>query len=186
MSTITTITPDATTERLSWYAIHARSRHEKRVTGQLAEKGIVTYLPTLRQLHYWSDRRKSVDVPLFPCYSFVRMLDCVAARIAVLRTPGVVNFVGPRGRASSIPDKQIEDIRTALAQNAGCDRYPFLTVGQHVRIRGGTLDGVEGVLVALRGKRSLVISVEAIRQSLAICVEGYQIDVLSSLRSSAA
>jgi transcription antitermination factor NusG len=186
MCKITPITRDATTqERLSWYAIHTRARHEKRVTRQLEEKGILTYLPMLSEHHDWSDRRKNVSVPLFPCYSFVYMPDCITGRIAVLRTPGVINFVGPRG-ASSIPDKQIEDIRAALTQNAGCNRHPFLAVGQRVRIRGGALDGIEGVLMALHGSRRLVISVEAIQQSLAICIQGYQIDVLSSPRSSAA
>lgn len=173
-------------ESPQWYAIRTRARHEKRVAHQLQDKGMVTYLPMLSEVHNWSDRRKDVDVPLFSCYSFVRLLHSAEAQLAVLRTPGVVGFLGTPGCASSIPDKQIEDIRTALAHNGACSRYPFLRVGQRVRVRGGSLDGIEGVLVALRDSRSLVISVGPILQSLAIRIEGYQVEIVSAPRSSAA
>jgi transcription antitermination factor NusG len=176
----------ATHESPQWYAIRTRARHEKRVAHQLQEKGIFTYLPMLSEVHNWSDRRKNVDVPLFSCYSFVRLLPSVEAHLAILRTPGVVGFLGTPGRASSIPDKQIEDIQTALAHNGACSRYPFLRVGQRVRVRGGSLDGIEGVLVALRDGRSLVISVGPILQSLAIRIEGYRVEIISAPRSSAA
>lgn len=170
---------------LRWYAIHTRPRHEKRVSHQLQEKGFITYLPVLNEVHYWSDRRKSVDVPFFAGYCFVRMLESSTTRLPVLRTPGVIDFLG-KGLSGAIPDKQIEDIHTALAQGSACIRHPFLRVGQRVRVRGGALDGVEGILLDLRGNRSLVISVDSILQSLAICIEGYDIEILRVSRSNAA
>jgi hypothetical protein len=83
--------------------------------------------------------------------------------------------VGVHGIGTTIPDNQIHDIRTLLANDIEFRSYPFLKIGQRVRIRGGSLDGVEGILTGQHGDRSLVISVEPIQRSLSIRVEGYDV-----------
>jgi hypothetical protein len=75
----------------------------------------------------------------------------------------------------AIPDTQIEDIRTLLNTKISLSPYPFLKVGQRVRVRGGALDGIEGILVT-NGQKRLVISVESIQRSLSITIEGYDIE----------
>lgn len=162
-----------------WYAIRTRSRHEKTAAKQLVSQGIETFLPMVTQLHRWSDRTKEVDVALFPGYAFVRFVPSSSDRVRVLRSHGVVGFVGARWDETPIPDKQIQDIRTLLGQNAPFQDHPFLKVGQVVRIRGGSLDGIEGILSANNGKRSLVITVEPIQRSLSIRVEGYQVEAVA-------
>src|SRR4029077_2302505 len=84
-------------EDKSWFAIQTRPRHEKSVTAGLQEKGIKVFLPLLSENHRWSDRCRVVDVPLFPSYVFIQTADTPATRILVLRTLGVVQFVGVRG-----------------------------------------------------------------------------------------
>jgi transcription antitermination factor NusG len=163
-----------------WYAIYTRARHEKAVTEALRQKGVTTFLPLLSRVHRWSDRRKTVQVSLFPSYTFVRIAPGAEACLPVLQTAGVVGFVGIGRRGIPIPDKQIEDIQAVLTQNIPCAIFPFLRVGQRIRVRGGCLDGIEGLLVALKGDRSLVLSVDPILQSLAIRIEGYDIEILSA------
>ena len=169
-----------------WFALGIRSRHEKKVLALLEAKGVETFLPLVSQLHRWSDRRKLVQVPLFPGYLFVRLDGTAGTRLRALATRGIVGFVGSSGQGLPIPDKQIEDIQTVLASQAPCTLFPFLRAGQRVRIRGGCLDGIEGILVARNDDRSLVISVAPILQSVAIRIEGYEIEVLAPPRSSAA
>jgi transcription antitermination factor NusG len=101
---------------------------------------------------------------------------CSEKRLTTLQTPGVLGFVGIRGVALPIPAKEIEDIQTLLAQNVTCALYPFVRVGQHVRIRGGCLDGVEGLLVAKNSDRSLVVSIELIQRSVAVRIDGYDVE----------
>jgi transcription antitermination factor NusG len=163
-----------------WYALYTRARHEKVVAALLQQRGMTTFLPLLSQMHRWSDRSKTVQVPLFPGYTFVRVIATPESCVRILQTPGVVGFVGTGRRGIPIPDKQIEDVQTVLAQGIPCAIFPFLRVGQRVRIRGGCLDGIEGLLTAFKGDRSLVISVESILQSLAIRIEGYDVEILSS------
>ena len=161
-----------------WYAIHTRSQHEKRIEVHLRQRGISTFLPLERQVHRWSDRRKSVEVPLFPCYAFVQIIPSAQTRSAVLRTDGVIGFVGVRGEGTPIPDSEIESVRLLLSRDVPFASYPFLKIGQRVRIRGGSLDGMEGVIVGGRGKRRLVVSVDLIQRSIAIAVEGYDIEAV--------
>jgi transcription antitermination factor NusG len=164
----------------SWYALQTRPRHEKRAAIQLQTKGITTFLPLVSQVHRWSDRSKVVEVPLFPGYAFVRMIATADNYLRTLRTVGVVSFVGVRGEGLPIPDKQIQDIQTLLAQQSPGKPHPFLRVGQRVRIRGGCLDGIEGILVTLDSSRSLVVSIDVLRRSLAVRIEGYDLEILSS------
>jgi len=159
-----------------WYAVHTYPRHEKKVAAELAQKGITTYLPLVTETHQWSDRRKLVELPLFPCYTFVRIASSNEMRVAVLRTWGVIGLVGAQKLGVPIPDSQIEDVRMLLANQIAFTHYPFLKLGQRVRICGGSLDGMEGILVGRSGERRLVISVESIQRSLAIFVEGYKIE----------
>lgn len=168
-----------------WYALYTRSRHEKAVAASLRQKGVTTFLPLFPRVHRWSDRRKTVQVSLFPGYTFVRVDATPESCVRILQTSGVVGFVGTGRRGIPIPAKQIEDIQTVLAQNIPCAIFPFLRVGQRVRVRGGCLDGIEGRLVTLRGDRSLVISVEPILRSLAIHLDGYDIEILSPNESVA-
>jgi transcription antitermination factor NusG len=161
---------------LSWYAVRTRSRHEKVVERQLEGRGIEVFYPVVRKLHNWSDRRKLVESPLFAGYTFVRIASSPEARVQVLQAHGVVELVGAQNRAIAIPEEQIEAVKAVIAGNVPFTEHVFLKVGQRVRVRGGSLDGVEGVLVANNGSRNLVISVEPIQRSLSIKIEGYQVE----------
>jgi transcription antitermination factor NusG len=164
------------TQTTNWYALQTRARHEKVVAHKLRQQGLNIFLPTLTEIHRWSDRRKVVEVPLFSCYLFANLVLCDELRSRVCRVDGVLNFVGVHGQGISIPDEQIESIRTLTTQQLACSAYPFLKVGQRVRIRGGALDGVEGILQSHKGDRTLVVSVDAIQRSLAVRIEGYDIE----------
>ncbi len=161
-----------------WYALYTRARHEKAVKERLERQGVVTFLPTVIQVHRWSDRKKKVELPLFGCYLFARLIPRKLDRLRVLCVEGVFSFVGPRGEGSPIPDEQIEAIRTLIKSELPCTSHPFLKIGQRVRVRGGSLDGLEGVLVSRNGDNTLVISVDAIQRSLSVRVNGYEIEAV--------
>src|SRR5207253_3143423 len=98
----------------------------------------------------------------------------------VLKTSGVVQFVGTRQGASSIPDEEITDVRAVLDRKLDCSPYPFLQLGQRVRVRGGSLDGVEGILIGRDSGSKLVISIELIQRSLAVSVYNFDVEPVST------
>jgi transcription antitermination factor NusG len=165
----------ATNDEGSWFAVRTKPRHEKTVASELEQKGITSFLPLYSVLHQWSDRKRQVQLPLFAGYVFVRFVVQLNTRVSVLRTNGVASFVGAGGGVP-IPDEQIQAVRMILEGKVPFSPHPFLSVGQRVRIRGGSLDGLEGILQAVNGDESLIVSVESIQRSLAIRVAGYQVE----------
>ena len=163
-------------EEWNWYAIQTVARHEKRVALHLQESRVFTFLPLVQQIRQWSDRRSKVDIPMFSCYAFVRIAQTTEERLRVLRTPGVLGFVGSERVGTPIPEEQIENLRTAITQRIPCAVHPFISAGQRVRVRGGSLDGIEGILVDKGNDRSVVVSVDLLHRSVAIRVEGYDIE----------
>jgi len=159
-----------------WYAIHTRSRHEKWIARQLEENRIFTFLPLLKQIHRWSDRQSKVEIPMFSCYAFVRIAQTTDERLKVLRTPGVLSFVGNERQGTPIPDEEIENLQIAVREKIPCAVHPFIRMGQRVRVRGGSLEGIEGILLCQGGDKSLVVSVELLHRSVAIRVAGYDIE----------
>lgn len=162
----------------NWYAVQTRSRHEKVVAMRLQEQGIATFLPTIREEHRWSDRKKIVELPLFSCYVFVKVASTNEQRLRVCRTDGVFQIIGVRGEGTPIPHEQIEAIQTLLTNKLPFKAHPFLKVGQRVRIKSGALAGVEGVLVGRSGERMLIISVDVIQRSMAVRIEGYDVEAI--------
>jgi transcription termination/antitermination protein NusG len=160
----------------NWYALHTRARHEKIVEQRLRERGVETYLPLVTEVHSWSDRKKTVQLPLFGSYVFAKLSHTKIDRLRVLTTDGVFRFVGVRGEGTPIPPAQVEAVRALVDGGLPWASHPFLKIGQRVRIRSGALDGVEGILIDRAGDSTLVISVDAIQRSLAVRVEGYDVE----------
>jgi transcription antitermination factor NusG len=171
--------PDQDEERPCWYALHTRSQHEKQVAARLEGHGFTTFLPLRAEIHRWSDRRQVVQMPVFSCYVFVQMCLVPETWATITRTSGVLRIVGGRGEGVPIPASQIESIQRLVESNLSYQLCPFLQIGQRVRIRGGALDGVNGLLIARSGDRTLVISVEPIQRSISVRIDQYQVEPIS-------
>jgi transcription antitermination factor NusG len=165
------------TPMLRWFALQTRHRFEKKVAAQLDQKNLGVYLPLRTERHTWSDRQKSLTMPLFPGYVFVNIDQSRDARQAVLHTAGLIGFVSFGGVLAAIPSKQIEDLKLLLQQKVPLSLHPFVRVGDRARIRGGCLNGLEGVLLQ-DSKGKLVVSIESIERSVAIELQGYELDLV--------
>ena len=159
-----------------WYAIHTRARHEKKVAIELAAAGIEVFLPVLRRRHRWSDRFKIVELPLFPCYIFAHTCPSSDFRFMLFKNGSIVGLLGNRGYGTPIPEEQLQSVRRVLDNGLSIASHPFVKIGQRVRVRGGALHGVEGVLAGNNGGRRLVLSINAIQRSIAITLEGYDLE----------
>lgn len=153
----------------AWYAAYTCSRHEKRIAQQLQERGIEHFLPVYRSVRRWKDRKKEIELVLFPGYVFVHLE--LIHRLEVLQLPGVVRFVSFNGHPAALPGSDIEALRNGLAHNVLLEHHPFLNVGQRVKVVYGPLTGAQGILVRRRNNARLVISIEAIMRSVALEID---------------
>jgi transcription antitermination factor NusG len=151
---------------MKWYAVHTRSRHEKQVDLFLSKRGIETFLPLVHTLSRRRDRKKYVDIPLFPGYLFVcaekeRLYD-------VKYTRGVTRIIGTDLDAPTpIPDKQILGIKSIMESDVKLDPFPYLKKGRMVRVKSGPLKGLEGILVERKGHYKLVIRIDLLQKGAA-------------------
>ena len=159
-----------------WYALHTRTRFERRICKQVQLKRHEAYVPVTRSRHRWSDRYQTVETPIFPGYVFVRATPDANVRMAILQTSGVYDFVAFNGVIARITEAQINDVRRVETNAVSWSPYPFLEAGRRIRIVGGCLDGLEGIFLEERG-RKLVISIEPMQRSIALDIEGYHVEL---------
>lgn len=159
---------------LQWYAAYTRHQHEKAVARIMSLKGIETFLPVCNVTSHWKDRTKILQQPLFPGYVFLRA--DLRRRLPILEIPSVHFLVGGNSDPAAIPVEEIEAIRRALLSRFLVEPYPFLTAGDRVRIKGGPLEGLEGILVRKKKEHRLILSVEMLQKSVAVEIDGYVVE----------
>lgn len=156
--------------RQSWYAVETKTRLEQTVESLLRNKGYETFLPLYKVRRQWSDRIKLLDTALFPGYLFSRLADGQRT-LPLLTTPYVRGIVSSEGRPLPVPDEEVEAVRAIVASGLPATPWPYLHEGDRVRIRHGSLAGVEGLLVSFKKQHRLVVSVEMLRRSVAVEID---------------
>jgi transcription antitermination factor NusG len=149
-----------------WYAVRTAAGREKAVSAQLQGKGFEEFLPLYKSRRQWSDRKKELDFPLFPGYLFCRF--DFSNRLPILITPGVKLVVGYGKIPAPVTEAEIDSLRRAVASGAEARPWPYLSIGQRVRVREGSLAGVEGILIQVKNSWRIVLSVELLRRSVAV------------------
>ena len=155
-------------EQFPWYALRVLSNHEKPVAAALMQRDYPEFLPMYRARRRWSDRYRDVDVPFFPGYVFCRLN--VSNRLPVLMIPGVMHFVGVGKTPISVDEEEIASLQAVVRSGLLPQPWPFLKVGQIVRIEEGPLRNVQGILAEFDGSQKLVLSITLLQRSLAVSI----------------
>ncbi len=155
--------------RERWYALQLRTRWESSTAALLSGKGYQTFLPTFDTLKKVRGKACEVKAPLFPGYVFCRF-DALK-RLPVLLTPGVIAVVGRARIPIPVEDLEIEAIQKAISTGLQVDPWPYLEVGQLVRVDDGALRGVQGILIGFKGARRIVVSISLLRRSVALEID---------------
>ena len=152
-----------------WYALYTCARHEKRVAEQLERRRVSCFLPLYRSVRRWKDRRKELELALFPGFVFVQM--SLAERLRVLAVPGVVRLVSFNGQPAALAPGEIETLRNRLSGSGKIEPHPYLRAGRKVRVHSGPFQGLEGIVVRRKDRCRLIFSIDLIQRSLAIEVD---------------
>jgi transcription antitermination factor NusG len=162
----------------AWFAVQVKSTHEKRVASLLDQRGYEQFVPCFVDRRRWSDRIKEVEQPLFPGYVFCRFAP--QARLGVLKTEGVYRIVSFGSEPAAIDEQEIAAIRHAVDSGLRLRPHPYLTAGQRVRIEGGPLQGVEGIVTDVRRRDRLVLSVNLLQRALSVDIDSAWVAPLSA------
>ena len=158
-------------ELCPWYALSVKHQHERAVRLALEFNGFEALAPTYRARRRWSDRVKEVDLPLFSGYVFCRF--AVAERVRVMDAPGVAKVVEFGGTPAEVSEAEVAAIRAVMDSRLPVRPWPYLKLGDRVRVEHGPLRGLEGTLLreVVRERWQLVIGVEMLQRSLAVELE---------------
>jgi transcription termination/antitermination protein NusG len=156
--------------RPPWFAIRVKSNCEKTVSALLRGKGLEEFAPTYRSRRQWSDRVKTVDVPLFPGYLFCR-LD-LNRRLPLLTTPGFLYLVGKGKSPEPVDEREILAIQSIMRSGVPALPWPSIVVGQKIRVESGPLRGIEGVVARISGQNRIHINVTLLQRSVFTQVDG--------------
>lgn len=164
-----------------WYALQLRTRWESSTADLLCNKGYEVFLPTSKTVKQVRGRATAAESPLFPGYVFCRFDVC--NRLPILVTPGVIAVVG-RGRVPiPVEDYEIEALQKAVSTGLQVEPWPYLEVGQVVRIEDGALAGLEGILSGFKGSHRIVLSVSLLRRSVALEIDRWAVRPVASPQS---
>ena len=161
-----------------WHVLYVKSRTENKVYQSLLGKGVEVYLPLQRKLRQWSDRKKIIEMPLFPGYIFVKV-SCLEYE-NVLKAKNAVCYITFEGKAAIVPPKDINALKQILKQDQIHVELTTeeLTLGQKVEIVAGPLLGIQGELLEIKGKRKVGIRIRQINYTVVVEVSIENIVVL--------
>lgn len=161
-----------------WYALYTRANSEKKLFENLQEKNIECYLPIRKVLKVWSDRKKWVEEPLFRCYIFVKVSH--KEFFNVLSTTGAVCYISFGGRAQSIPENQINNIKAFLSQKEHeiTVSHERIQKGVSVEVLFGAFKGIKGEVINVLGQSRLLIRIDSMNCSLYANISKEEIKLL--------
>jgi transcriptional antiterminator NusG len=163
------MTDHAATISPAWYAVYAQVRHESKVHSRLLAKSFDCLLPQMERWSKRRDRRKKIQVPIFPGYLFVRALLDNYEQVKILQTPGVVRIVRNEEGPLPVPESQMSSLITLLSNASVVKVHPYLNEGMRVRIVNGPLYGCEGILFRKKHEKSrLVVAIDIIQQAVSV------------------
>ncbi len=162
-----------------WYALYVKSRHEFLTYNELMKKGIIAYLPYVKKLRQWKDRKKYVNFPLFPGYLFVHIEPVQKQFLSVVKTPGVVRLLSYRpGYPIAVSSDEINSLKIMLESGRKIDIFPHLKEGMQVRVRRGPLKGAVGTLLRKEEDYMIFVNIELLGRSVGVRI--YSDDVESA------
>ena len=152
-----------------WYPVYTHARAEKKAYQALVSKGIEAYLPLHRQLKQWSDRKKWIEEPFIKSYLFVRITE--QNQREVLMTKGIARFIYFSNKITSMPDRQIEQLKLLMASPYELEvTEENLQPGEKILIKAGPLKGIEGEIIAYRSQKQLLLRLEKLGCSIIVNV----------------
>jgi transcription antitermination factor NusG len=171
------------TEPGSWYALYTKHQHEKTVARNLACKEFEVFLPLYAAARDWKDRIKVLDLPLFPCYVFIR--GNLERRIDIITTPGIHFIVSNAGQPVAIPPDEIDGIRQVVGSGARVEPHPFLKCGDWAEVKCGPLAGTRGILVRKKNIYRLVLSIDILGKAASVEIDAVLVQRLNEKPSTA-
>jgi transcriptional antiterminator NusG len=161
----------------SWYAVHTRSRFEQKVYDGILGKSIEVFLPRIQVMSRRKDRRKKILIPLLPGYVFVHSALEPEEYLSILKTVGVVRFVGFKGRPVPAKEEEINSLMILDGTDRTVQNRDYINKGDRIMIMEGPLRGLIGFYLRHKGRSDkVVVSIDLLHRSLEVEIEDWALE----------
>lgn len=156
----------------AWMVVHTRPRCEKRVAAMAPPRGFASYLPLRSRSHRYGGRVRVHQVPLFAGYVFL----CGDAEFRrwLQQNRHVARTIPVQDEGQLLA--QLRQIQMAIDSGAELHVLPFLEVGKRIKVGRGPLKGLEGVVQSHKGRTRLVVTLDIVRESVAVEIDNALLD----------
>lgn len=151
-----------------WYVLYVKSRHERKIEALLKENGIKTFLPLVKTVRKWSDRKKIIESPLFPSYLFVK-INFRKESEKVLAIKGFCFFVRFGTDFAIIQEHEINSIKLLMEIEASMEvenNEIQPQVGEHRKIEVGALGGLGCEIIKVNNENKIIVRIDSINQNI--------------------
>ncbi len=118
-------------------------------------------------------------LPLFGGYLFFCGEE--RQRIEVLRTNRVANLIEVRDQYRLV--QELSQIEQALAAGADLTPHDYIKVGERVRVIGGALAGLIGIVVKTKNAMRLVLQIDMLGQAASVEIDADMIEAIDEKNS---
>lgn len=154
-------------KQYKWYLLYTAPRAEKKVNLELTKRDFTTFLPLQKKIVQWSDRKKTIESPLFSSYIFI--YTSMSFYYEILNLHGVVKFVNFQGQPVVLRDEQIELIKLMVANYEDIEGITeSFEKGENVKIIAGPLQDQIGELIEYKSTKKVVVRIENTGFSLVV------------------
>ncbi|WP_299685171.1 UpxY family transcription antiterminator [uncultured Dokdonia sp.] len=167
--------------KIGWHVLYVKSRHEQKVDNLLKEIGLESFLPLVKTIRIWSDRKKTIEVPLFPSYVFVKV-ESATDFYKAQSINGACTFVKCGNSYSTIRDTEIQKIKFLLTTEDIVDvaRTPDrLEKGEIALIQYGAFTGLECEILNVNNNNKVVVRMDSINQNITATLPNHYLSKLS-------
>lgn len=167
--------------KTGWYVLYVRSRHERKVNELLKESKLESFLPLIKTVRKWSDRKKVVELPLFPSYVFVKITSAKDFYKAS-SIDGACTFIRCSGQYSVVEEEEITRIKFMVGSDDITDissNSEILETGEKAIIQYGSLSGLECEVVKANKGHKILVRLNSINQSITATVPSHYLTKIS-------
>ncbi len=157
-----------------WLVCHTKPRCEKKFAALMAAEKFEHYLALVQSVRHYAQQTKKFTKPLFPGYVFAKVPAELKARIYQQDL---------LARAITVADEakflhQLGDVKAIVASGFEFSVMPLFVKGRRVKVIGGPLYGLEGMIDDPANPQGVVISVDVLQQGLLVKVPVEHLRVL--------
>jgi len=155
-----------------WHVLYTKPRHEKSVARQLLAQNVPFYLPLVRKKSYYRGRTVTSHVPVFSSYVFTFASD--DEKLIAWETNRIVSVI-------DISDQErlrceLQALQRLIGFEAPLTIESRIVPGQQVRIKSGSMAGIEGTVIKRRGERRLLVTVNFLQRGVSIAIDDFMVE----------